>query len=130
MTSLNPAFTIGNQIAEVFLSAIRGYRRAGRSREAIALLEKKSAFRMPHSVSMNIRISFSGGMRQRAMIAMALALKPKLLIADEPTTALDVTIRGQILDLIKNSAGQKTIPQCCLLLMIWAWSRKPPTIRW
>jgi peptide/nickel transport system ATP-binding protein len=99
MTSLNPLFTIGDQIAEALLCHSQIGRREARA-ETIRLLEK---VRIPSAAS---RVDeyphrLSGGMRQRVMIAMALASRPKLLIADEPTTALDVTIQGQILDLIK-----------------------------
>ena len=100
MTSLNPIFSVGKQIAEA-LTVHTDTTEAAAKAEAIRLLEK---VRIPNAASRfdEYPHQFSGGMRQRVMIAMALASRPKVLIADEPTTALDVTIQGQILDLIKT----------------------------
>jgi oligopeptide transport system ATP-binding protein len=100
MTSLNPTMTIGKQIAETLIIH-RGMSKAEAMNEAVKMLKlvnipnaDKRVNQYPHE--------FSGGMRQRAMIAIALACNPKILIADEPTTALDVTIQAQIMDLIKD----------------------------
>ena len=105
MTSLNPVLTIGFQIAETLVMH-RGLSRADAEAETIRLLER---VRIPAARSRfhDYPHRFSGGMRQRVMIAMALACKPKLLIADEPTTALDVTIQAQILDLIKTLQNEE-----------------------
>ncbi|MEC8453491.1 MAG: ABC transporter ATP-binding protein, partial [Pseudomonadota bacterium] len=98
MTSLNPTMTIGDQIAEP-LQVHRGYSARDAFTEAIRLLELS---KIPEAAkrARQYPFEFSGGMLQRAMIAMALSCKPSILIADEPTTALDVTIQAQILDLM------------------------------
>jgi oligopeptide/dipeptide ABC transporter ATP-binding protein len=98
MTSLNPVYTIGHQISEMFMIHKRVGKKEGWKRAVATLRQvqmpspRKRADEYPHQLS--------GGMRQRAMIAMAMACNPKILIADEPTTALDVTIQAQILDLM------------------------------
>lgn len=100
MTSLNPVYTIGDQLMEPILKH-KKISKAEAKKKAIEMLSlvgipspEKRMKQYPHE--------FSGGMRQRAMIAISLICKPKLIIADEPTTALDVTIQAQILDLMKD----------------------------
>jgi peptide/nickel transport system ATP-binding protein/oligopeptide transport system ATP-binding protein len=97
-TSLNPVFTVGNQIAEV-LRLHQGFSKTEANQKAIETL-RLVGMPGPEDRVNNYPHQMSGGMRQRVMIAMAIACNPTLLIADEPTTALDVTIQAQILDLL------------------------------
>jgi peptide/nickel transport system ATP-binding protein/oligopeptide transport system ATP-binding protein len=105
MTSLNPVFTIGNQIAEAVMahepiSERQALERAAALLEDVGIVDPQGRVNdYPHQLS--------GGQRQRAMIAMALACEPDLIIADEPTTALDVTVQAQILDLLKDLQQRK-----------------------
>ena len=100
MTSLNPVFTIGQQLDEVTLLHVPG------ATKAMAKAKSEEMLRLVGIIPENVYGAFphelSGGMRQRVMIAMALAAEPRLIIADEPTTALDVTIQAQILDLLQD----------------------------
>ena len=100
MTSLNPVFTVGDQLTEPLKKHMNMSRRAARAR-AVDLLELVGIPDADRRLS-DYPHQFSGGMRQRVMIAIALACDPDILIADEPTTALDVTIQAQILELVKN----------------------------
>ncbi len=101
MTSLNPVFTIGNQLDEVAFLHIEGISKANAKARSIEMLELVG-IADPESVYKKYPHELSGGMRQRVMIAMSLLCNPKLIIADEPTTALDVTIQAQILDLLRE----------------------------
>ncbi len=101
MTSLNPVFTIGNQLDEVSFIHNKGITKEQAKAFSIEMLVKVG-ISMPERVYKSYPHELSGGMRQRVMIAMALCGNPKLIIADEPTTALDVTIQAQILELLKK----------------------------
>ncbi len=100
MTSLNPVFTIGQQLDEVTLLHIPGATKELAKEKSCEMLRMVGI--IPENVYNAFPHELSGGMRQRVMIAMALAAEPRLISADEPTTALDVTIQAQILDLLKN----------------------------
>jgi oligopeptide/dipeptide ABC transporter ATP-binding protein len=107
MTSLNPVFTVGEQIAE----ALRLHRKLSRKQAREATIEAMREVSIPDPARRvdDYPHQLSGGMRQRVMIAMALACNPKLLIADEPTTALDVTIQAQILELLDDLRKQREL---------------------
>ena len=113
MTSLNPVFTIGYQLDEVSFIHVPNISKEDAKSTSIEML-KKVGISMPEHVYECYPHELSGGMRQRVMIAMALVAKPKLIIADEPTTALDVTIQAQILELLKEI--QRT-EKCSIMLI-------------
>jgi peptide/nickel transport system ATP-binding protein len=104
MTSLNPSYTVGNQIAETILLHQK-VDQAGANERAVQILDQVG-MPNPSTVVKRYPHELSGGMRQRAMIAMALSCTPSILIADEPTTALDVTTEAQILDLMRELQAQ------------------------
>lgn len=107
MTSLNPVYTIGHQISEM----IRVHERISAKAAKVRAIEMLNLVGVPKSEQRvdDYPHQFSGGMRQRAMIAMALSCNPELLIADEPTTALDVTIQAQILEILEKSARELNV---------------------
>lgn len=113
MTSLNPVFTIGNQLDEVSFIHNKGITKEEAKVHSIDMLNQVG-ISMPERVYKSYPHELSGGMRQRVMIAMALAGNPKLIIADEPTTALDVTIQAQILELLKKIQREK---HCSIMLI-------------
>ena len=111
LTSLDPVFTVGNQLMESIRKHMRLSKEEARKRAEQIL--GKVGMPDPHGVMKKYPHTLSGGMRQRVMIAMALCCNPGLLIADEPTTALDVTIQAQIMALLRNlqkESGMSMIP--------------------
>jgi peptide/nickel transport system ATP-binding protein/oligopeptide transport system ATP-binding protein len=107
MSSLNPVQRVGDQIAEQIRAHDGSITRAQARERAIALMEQMAIPRAPERARAYPH-EFSGGMRQRVMMAMALSCDPQLLIADEPTTALDVTVQAQILDQLRRIAGERS----------------------
>ena len=121
MSFLSPLYTIGNQIME----ALRLHRKLGKTEARAAAIDMLTQVGMPDPEERFDRYTFqlSGGQRQRAMIAMALICEPRLLIADEPTTALDVTTQATILTCSSGCRPSATW-RCCSSPMIWAWCGK------
>ena len=127
MTSLNPVFTIGKQIIET----LRAHERLSAARPASRAIEMLDRVGIPSAAKRlnDYPHQLSGGLRQRVMIAMSLACRPKLLIADEPTTALDVTIQAQVLDLLMDLRDEFGMA-IWSSPTIWASSRRSPTACW
>ena len=125
MTSLNPVFTVGQQIGESF----RFHQQMGKAemlKKSIEML-RLVGIPEPEHVINDYPNQLSGGMRQRVMIAMALACNPKILIADEPTTALDVTIQAQIMRLLKQLQEKMGHPSSSSRMTSVLWRRSPST---
>ena len=129
MSSLSPVHTIGDQIVEA-LRLHRKHGQAAGARRAASSCCGRSRSPIRSATIDRYTFEFSGGMRQRAMIAMALACNPDVLIADEPTTALDVTTQAEILDLIKRLQQRAAAWRCCSSPTTWAsWPRSPTRSR-